>query len=237
MRSDQDIRQKYALSVKNKFQCLNELEEVEHQWENFKQAINEAAVEVIPPLKRRAKQKWMTEDILKLRDKRRQAKCNNKNYEAIHKEIRNKCDEAKENWIKEKCKEIELHQKSTPKVMYRNIEEIIGKKTCSSTGCLKTKEGNIIMDKEKILERWAEYIGELFEDNRKEHDVMKKNFAGPPIMKDEVREAMRKMKTGKATGPDGLSIELIEALEEYGIEKVTTLLNEIYRAARLPSND
>ena len=55
--------------------------------------------------------------------------------------------------------------------MYRNIEEIIGKRTCSSTGCLKTKEGSIIMDKEKILERWAEYIGELSEDNRKEHDV------------------------------------------------------------------
>ena len=67
------------------------------------------------------------------------------------------------------------------------------------------------MDKRKILESWAEYIRELFEDNRKEHDVMKKNFAGPPIMKDEVREAMRKMKTGKATGPDGLSIQLIEA--------------------------
>ena len=234
LRSDQDIRQKYALSVKNKFQSLNELEEVEHQWENFKQAINEAAVEVIPPLKRRAKQKWMTEDILKLMDKRRQAECNNENYEAIHKEIRNKCDEAKENWIKEKCKEIELHQRSTPKVMYRNIEEIIGKRTCSSTGCLKTKEGSIIMDKEKILERWAEYIGELFEDNRKEHDVMKKNFAGPSIMKDEVREAMRKMKTGKATGPDGLSIELIEALEEFGIEKVTTLLNEIYDTGQIP---
>ena len=234
LRSDQDIRQKYALSVKNKFQSLNELEEVEHQWENFKQAINEAAAEVIPPLKQRAKQKWITEDILNLMDKRRQAKCNNENYEAIHKEIRNKCDEAKENWIKEKCKEIELHQRSTPKVMYRNIEEIIGKRTCSSTGCLKTKEGSIIMDKEKILERWAEYIGELFEDNRKEHDVMKKNFAGPPIMKDEVREAMIKMKTGKATGPDGLSIELIEALEEDGIEKVTTLLNEIYDTGQIP---
>ena len=70
--------------------------------------------------------------------------------------------------------------------MYRNIEEIIGKKTCSSTGCLKTKEGSIIMDKEKILERWAEYIREPFEDNRNEHDVMKKNFAGPLVMKDEV---------------------------------------------------
>ena len=118
--------------------------------------------------------------------------------------------------------------------MYRNIEEIIGKRACSSTGCLKTKEGSIIMDKEKILERWAVYIGELFEDNRKEHDVMKKNFAGSPIMKDEVREAMRKIKTGKATGPDGLSIELIEALEEYRIEKVTTLLNEIYDTGQIP---
>ena len=63
LRSDQDIRPKYALSVKNKFQSLNELEEVEYQRENFKQSINEAAVEVIPPLKRRAKQKWITEDI------------------------------------------------------------------------------------------------------------------------------------------------------------------------------
>ena len=95
------------------------------------------------------------------------------------------------------------------------------------------QKGSIIMDKKKILERLAQYIRELFEDNRKEHDVMKKNSAGPPVMKDEVREAMRKMKKGKANGPDGLSIELIEALEEYGIEKVTTLLNEIYDTGQI----
>ena len=60
------------------------------------------------------------------------------------------------------------------------------RETCSSTGCLKIKEGSKIMDKKKILERWAEYVRELFEDSRKEHDVMKENFAGPPIMKDEI---------------------------------------------------
>ena len=42
------------------------------------------------------------------------------------------------------------------------------------------------------------------------------------------------IRRGKATGPDGLSIELIEALEEYGIEKVTTLLNEIYDIGQIP---
>ncbi|GFS10001.1 RNA-directed DNA polymerase from mobile element jockey-like [Elysia marginata] len=120
--------------------------------------------------------------------------------------------------------------------MYKNIEEITGKKACSSTGCLKAKNGDIIIDKERILERWAEYIEELFNDNRKEYDVMKRNLAGPPILKDEVRAAIRKMKSGKATGPDKISVELIEALEDYGIEKTTNLLNEIYDTGQIPTD-
>ena len=39
----------------------------------------------------------------------------------------------------------------------KNIEEISGKKTCSSEGCLKSKNGDMILVKEKILGRWAEY--------------------------------------------------------------------------------
>ncbi|GFN92920.1 hypothetical protein PoB_001942600 [Plakobranchus ocellatus] len=54
------------------------------------------------------------------------------------------------------------------------------------------------------------------------------DFAGPPIMKEEVETAIKKMKHGKATGPDNISVELIEALEDFGIGKVTHLLNEIY---------
>ncbi|GFS18525.1 endonuclease-reverse transcriptase [Elysia marginata] len=92
------------------------------------------------------------------------------------------------------------------------------------------------MGKEKLLERWAEYIGELFDDDRKDHDVMKRNFAGLPILEDEVRSAKRKMKTGKATGPDGVSIELIEALEDYGTEQVTALLNNIYETGNIPAD-
>ena len=45
--------------------------------------------------------------------------------------------------------------------MYKNIEEISGKKTCSSTGYLKSKKGVIIFFL-KIRDRWAEYLSELF---------------------------------------------------------------------------
>ncbi|GFS26516.1 LINE-1 retrotransposable element ORF2 protein [Elysia marginata] len=93
------------------------------------------------------------------------------------------------------------------------------------------------MEKDKILERWAEYTHELFDDNRKfDHNVMKRNFAGLPIMKDEVRAAIRKMKAGKATGPDGVAVEMIEALEEYRVEKLTSLLNNIYDTGEIPTD-
>ncbi|GFN74885.1 hypothetical protein PoB_000139100 [Plakobranchus ocellatus] len=67
---------KYQISVQNKFETLGDAEEVEQQWENFKSAIMEAATEVIPKVKRKAKQKWMTEEILNLMEERRCAKGN-----------------------------------------------------------------------------------------------------------------------------------------------------------------
>ncbi|GFO36321.1 endonuclease-reverse transcriptase [Plakobranchus ocellatus] len=236
LKTNQTIREKYQISVQNKFEALRDAEEVEQQWENFKSAIMEAATEMIPKVNRKAKQKWMTEEILNLMEERRCAKGNKEKYEQIHKKVQGKCNMSKENWINEKCKEIEQQRKHAPQTMYRNIEEITGKRTVLSTGFLKVMNGDIIIDKEKILERWAEYIRELFKDDRKDHNIKKNNFAGPPIMKEEVETAIKKMKHGKATGPDNISVELIEALEDFGIGKVTHLLNEIYDTGQIPTD-
>ena len=45
-------------------------------------------------------------------------------------------------------------------------------------------------------------------------------------MKDEIRAALRKIKL--AIDPDSISMELLEAREDNGIDKITTLLKEIY---------
>ena len=47
-------------------------------------------------------------------------------------------------------------------------------------------------------------------------------------MKDEIWVAIRKMELGKAISPDSISVELLEAFEDFGIDKITTLLNETY---------
>ena len=99
---------------------------------------------------------------------------------------------------------------------------ILYEKTCSPTGCLKTKNDNIILE---------EYTSELFEDHRKDYNVMRCNFAGPSIMKNEIKTAIRQMKLGKATGPDIISVELIPS-QQYSMKFMTQvrfpLTSQIY---------
>ena len=62
------------------------------------------------------------------------------------------------------------------------------------------------------------------------------NEEGNVILKDEVRYAFRKTKSGKAAGPDDLPFELIAALDELGLKSVTRLLNSIYDSGTIPDD-
>ena len=50
--------------------------------------------------------------------------------------------------------------------MHCQIKEVTGKKCGNgTTTCVEAKDGTIIMEKDKILDRWSEYIGELYDDD------------------------------------------------------------------------
>ena len=53
-------------------------------------------------------------------------------------------------------------------------------------------------------------------------------------MKTEVKHALSKMKTGKATGPDNIPPEVIESLKDLGIDMATKFLNEINDIETIP---
>ena len=55
-------------------------------------------------------------------------------------------------------------------------------------------------------------------------------------MKDEVRKAVKSMKKGKAAGPDKITVEMIESLDEFGIDMLTDFLNAIYDTGEIPSD-
>ena len=53
-----------------------------------------------------------------------------------------------------------------PKEMYDRIKALSGRNSRTGSGCIKAKNGRILVDDKDIMKRWSEYIAELFEDDR-----------------------------------------------------------------------
>ena len=102
LRKNAELREKYSLEVRNKYAVLEEQQSIDdeqsihEEWQTIKETLVETATEVIPTNKNRAKQKWMTEEILLLMDKRRKNKKNQTEYNRINSIIKQKCIEEKE---------------------------------------------------------------------------------------------------------------------------------------------
>ncbi|XP_063597228.1 uncharacterized protein LOC134773912 [Penaeus indicus] len=76
---------------------------------------------------------------------------------------------------------------------------------------IKSEEGNVLVKDEEILERWQTYFIELLnEENTREarEEEQAENLeVVEAITEDEVKRVLKKMKNGKAVGPDNLPIE------------------------------
>ena len=57
---------------------------------------------------------------------------------------------------------------------------------------------------------------------------------GPEIMREEVKNTIKNMKTEKATGPDMISTEMMQALEGIELDAKTKMLNTIYDTRDIP---
>ncbi|GFN82262.1 hypothetical protein PoB_000876800 [Plakobranchus ocellatus] len=80
--------------------------------------------------------------------------------------------------------------------MHAKSKDVSGKKIkCSSPGCIKSKDGTMLMEKKEILNRWSEYVEDLFKDDRCEKTKIKKNIEGPTILEEE---CCKKLKGRKA---------------------------------------
>ena len=183
---------------------------------------------------KRSENKWMTDEILNLmRERQTISERDSNEYKTANKIIKKKCEEAKDKWLNANCRDIENLKNKNSKLLHKKIKELTNhatNTTCSSGGCIKSKDGTVLMEKEKIIERWTEYIQELFEDDREAMPQIRKVMEGPKVLKDEVRFAIKKMKRNKACGPDNIFAELLQATEEFSVDIITEIANDMYNS-------
>ena len=234
------VKERYTVEVRNRYEKLTdelEGEGVEKAWQVLKEALVGAAETIIPKEKKKAKKAWITDEILAMMEERRKAKNQSEElYRELDRRVKRLCREKKEEWLNLKCKEIEDSEKVDSRAMGNHIRELSGKKRMARSTVIKDSNGDILTDREDVLERWRGYVEELYRDQRGDVPQFEGIEPGLPILKEEVEKAVKSMKWRKAEGSDGVVVEMVEASGEFGLRKITELANLIYSSGQVPES-
>ena len=108
--------------------------------------------------------------------------------------------------------------------------------------CVKDEDQKVLVRDEEIKERWREYFDKLFNDSSTQdlddltiqcqdmnHSYMRR------ISESEVKEALKRMKSRKVVGTDGIPIEVWRCLGEVGVRWLPNLFNKIWLTKKMPN--
>ena len=103
---------------------------------------------------------------------------------------------------------------------------------------MKDENGNVMVNSEAMLKRWKEYFTKLMnEENKREPRTEETEVVNEEVncvRREEVKNAVRRMKKGKAVGPGELPVEVWKCMGEMEIKFLTRLFNRLLMGERMP---
>ena len=88
---------------------------------------------------------------------------------------------------------------------------------------IKDENGNVTVNSEAVLKRWKEYFEKLVNDeNNRDPRTEEAEVVNEEVncdSREEVKIALRKMKKGKAVGPDELPVEVWKCMGKMRINR------------------
>ena len=102
---------------------------------------------------------------------------------------------------------------------------------------IKDENGNVIINSEAVLKRWKEYFEKLMnKENNRDPRTEEAEGVNEEVncVSREVKYALRRMKKGKAAGPDELPVEVWKYMGKMGIDFLTRLFNRLLMGELMP---
>lgn len=120
--------------------------------------------------------------------------------------------------------------------MFKKVKELLGVKKSTNLLTLLDGGGNVVMTIKDKLRTWESYVKDLFSDTRGQPslDILKGD--GPEITLDEIKNAIKSAKKGKAVGPDEIPSEVLKLLMEDNMPVIAILFNGIYNSGLIPED-
>ena len=208
----------YTVEVTKRLKGLDLIDRVpEELWREVHDIVQEAAIKTIPKKKKWKKAKWVSEEALQIAVKRREeeGKGEKERYKHLNAEFQRIARRDKKGFLCDQCKEIEENNRmGKTRDLFKKIRDTKGTFHVKM-GAIKDRNGMDITDTEEN-KRWQEYTEELYRKDfhdPDDHDGLISHLE-PDILECEVKWALESITTNKASGGDGIPVELFQILKD-----------------------
>ena len=186
------------------------------------------------PWKRNAKKaKWLSGEALQIAVKRREAKSKGKKerYKHLNAEFQRIARRDKKAFFSDQCKETEENNRmGKTRDLLKKIRD--SKRTFhAKMGSMKDRNGMDLTEAEDIKKKWQGYTEELYKKelhNQDNHDAVITHLE-PDILECEVKWALESNTMNKASGSDGIPVELFQILKDDAVKVLHSLCQQIWK--------
>ena len=171
----------------------------------------------IPKQKKCKKTKWLSEEALQLAEKirERKGKGEKERYTHLNAEFQRIARRDKKAFLSDQYKEIEENNRiGKTRDLFKKIRDTKGT-FYAKIGSIKDRNGTDLTEAEDIKKRWQEYTEELYRKDL--HDPYNHNgvitHLEADILEIKAKWALGSMTMIKASGGDGIPVELLQILK------------------------
>ena len=224
----------YTVEVRSRFNGLDLIDRVPDELcTEVRDIVQETGIRTIPMENKCKKAKWLSGEALQRAVKRREAKSKGEKerYKHLNAEFQRIARRDKKPFLSDQCKEIEENNRMrTTRDLFKKIRDTKGT-FHEKMGKIKDRSGMDLTEAEEIKKRWQEYTEELYKkdlhDPDNHYSVI--NHLEPDILECEVRWALGSITMNKATGGDGIPVELFKILKDDAVKVLPSICQQVWK--------
>ena len=230
----------YTVEVRNRFKGLDLIDRVPNeQWMEVHDIVQETGIKTIPMEKKGKKAKWLSEEALQIAEKRREVKGKGEKegYTHLNAEFQRITRRDRKAFLSNQCKEIEENNRmGKTRDLFKKIRDTKGT-FHAKMGSIKDRNG-MHLTEEKILRRGDKntqknYTKKYLHDPDN-HDGVTTHLE-PDILECEVKQALGSITMNKASGGDGISVDLFQILRD-AVKVLHSVCQQIQKTQQWPQD-
>ena len=173
------------------------------------------------------------EEALQIAVKRREVKSKRgkERYKHLNAEFQRIARRDKKAFLSDQCKETEENNRmGKTRNLFKKIRNTKGT-FHAKMGSIKDRNGMDLTEAEDIKKRWQEYTEELYKNDLHDpdnHDDVITNLE-PDILECDVKWALESITTNRASGGDGILVELFQILKDDTMKVLHSICQQVWK--------